>query len=383
MLFVREKGGWKVAWAEPEGVFLWLCRWMGSWRRCWRTVRASLIKTRCWACPASWCALKPWSRNSPASNSSRWGGAGREGRDPRLVHSQSKRGNGGGSCCPFSCIPNSSRIHYHSVLLSCRGWNGAAAASPLQSQQFQLLRSAWTCSGAEIWLCHGFAHGPSGAVFHGFAWSVWLLPCLALQNTHSQSCLKSFLECHGLSLLWIWMTELGDGRGSTANNLKLQLEVSDSLGLGESSRWEKPFKMESSHSPALLRPPLTLVPKCQKGFGSFAEHLGSPEFSFPSVFLNTNLCQVFMENTLRCLRTTGLRFLPSGRSLINGRNLLLWFSLDSWGRFHEPDLKVVAVAVHSVLEHRDSEILTIWSGTGMFGFSTSNLGLDAQRYLEV
>ncbi|XP_009983540.1 PREDICTED: histone-lysine N-methyltransferase SETD2, partial [Tauraco erythrolophus] len=51
------------------------------------------------------------------------------------------------------------------------------------------------------------------------------LTCLKLiQNTHSQSCLKSFLECHGLSLLWIWMTELGDGRGSTANNLKLQLE---------------------------------------------------------------------------------------------------------------------------------------------------------------
>ncbi|KFP90139.1 Histone-lysine N-methyltransferase SETD2, partial [Apaloderma vittatum] len=56
------------------------------------------------------------------------------------------------------------------------------------------------------------------------------LTCLKLiQNTHSQSCLKSFLECHGLSLLWIWMTELGDGRGSTANNLKLQLEVGNSL----------------------------------------------------------------------------------------------------------------------------------------------------------
>lgn len=27
------------------------------------------------------------------------------------------------------------------------------------------------------------------------------------------------------------MTELGDGRGSSANNLKLQLEVSNSLGL--------------------------------------------------------------------------------------------------------------------------------------------------------
>ncbi|TKC34782.1 hypothetical protein EI555_015067 [Monodon monoceros] len=39
------------------------------------------------------------------------------------------------------------------------------------------------------------------------------LTCLKLiQNTHSQSCLKSFLECHGLPLLWIWMAELCDGR---------------------------------------------------------------------------------------------------------------------------------------------------------------------------
>ncbi|XP_042672448.1 histone-lysine N-methyltransferase SETD2 [Centrocercus urophasianus] len=58
------------------------------------------------------------------------------------------------------------------------------------------------------------------------------LTCLKLiQNTHSQSCLKSFLECHGLSLLWIWMTELGDSRGSTANNLKLQLEIMKTLEL--------------------------------------------------------------------------------------------------------------------------------------------------------
>ncbi|XP_069715217.1 histone-lysine N-methyltransferase SETD2 [Phaenicophaeus curvirostris] len=58
------------------------------------------------------------------------------------------------------------------------------------------------------------------------------LTCLKLiQNTHSQACLKSFLECHGLSLLWIWMTELGDGRGSSANNLKLQLEIMKTLEL--------------------------------------------------------------------------------------------------------------------------------------------------------
>ncbi|XP_052043081.1 histone-lysine N-methyltransferase SETD2 isoform X1 [Apodemus sylvaticus] len=53
------------------------------------------------------------------------------------------------------------------------------------------------------------------------------LTCLKLiQNTHSQSCLKSFLECHGLSLLWIWMAELGDGRES---NPKLQEEIIKTL----------------------------------------------------------------------------------------------------------------------------------------------------------
>ncbi|XP_060060826.1 histone-lysine N-methyltransferase SETD2 isoform X2 [Erinaceus europaeus] len=53
------------------------------------------------------------------------------------------------------------------------------------------------------------------------------LTCLELiQNTHSQSCLKSFLERHGLSLLWIWMAELGDGRDS---NQKLQEEIIKTL----------------------------------------------------------------------------------------------------------------------------------------------------------
>lgn len=66
-----------------------------------------------------------------------------------------------------------------------------------------LLRSLWV-SGLS--LCHSFF--------------------LFLKNTPSQACLKSFLECHGLSLLWIWMAELGDSRGNTANNLKIQLEVS-------------------------------------------------------------------------------------------------------------------------------------------------------------
>ncbi|XP_070585712.1 histone-lysine N-methyltransferase SETD2 isoform X3 [Erythrolamprus reginae] len=58
------------------------------------------------------------------------------------------------------------------------------------------------------------------------------LTCLKLiQNTHSQACLKFFLECHGLSLLWIWMAELGDSRGNTANSLKLQMEIIKTLEL--------------------------------------------------------------------------------------------------------------------------------------------------------
>ncbi|XP_038664840.1 histone-lysine N-methyltransferase SETD2 isoform X2 [Scyliorhinus canicula] len=56
------------------------------------------------------------------------------------------------------------------------------------------------------------------------------LTCLKIiQNTHSQSCLKSFLEYHGLSLLWIWMTELGDSRGNSSNNIKLQTEIMKTL----------------------------------------------------------------------------------------------------------------------------------------------------------
>ncbi|XP_067887618.1 histone-lysine N-methyltransferase SETD2 isoform X2 [Heterodontus francisci] len=58
------------------------------------------------------------------------------------------------------------------------------------------------------------------------------LTCLTIiQNTHSQSCLKSFLEYHGLSLLWIWMTELGDSRGNSSNNIKLQTEIMKTLEL--------------------------------------------------------------------------------------------------------------------------------------------------------
>eukprot|EP00079_Xenopus_tropicalis_P026638 XP_012820434.1 PREDICTED: histone-lysine N-methyltransferase SETD2 isoform X3 [Xenopus tropicalis] len=56
------------------------------------------------------------------------------------------------------------------------------------------------------------------------------LTCLRLlKNTQSQSYLKWFLDCHGLSVLWIWMAELGDSRGNTNNSIKLQLELIKTL----------------------------------------------------------------------------------------------------------------------------------------------------------
>uniref|UniRef100_A0A8C4T551 [histone H3]-lysine(36) N-trimethyltransferase n=1 Tax=Erpetoichthys calabaricus TaxID=27687 RepID=A0A8C4T551_ERPCA len=53
------------------------------------------------------------------------------------------------------------------------------------------------------------------------------LTCLKLiQNTTNPTCLKLFLDHHGLSLLWIFMVELGEGKGNSSNTRKLQLEVS-------------------------------------------------------------------------------------------------------------------------------------------------------------
>ena len=48
--------------------------------------------------------------------------------------------------------------------------------------------------------------------------------CVA-QDTQSPSCLKQFLDHHGLSLLWIFMVEISEAKGNSANNVKLQLEV--------------------------------------------------------------------------------------------------------------------------------------------------------------
>lgn len=47
----------------------------------------------------------------------------------------------------------------------------------------------------------------------------------AAQDTQNPSCLKQFLDHHGLSLLWIFMVELSESKGNSANNTKLQLEV--------------------------------------------------------------------------------------------------------------------------------------------------------------
>ncbi|NXY56280.1 SETD2 methyltransferase, partial [Callaeas wilsoni] len=113
------------------------------------------------------------------------------------------------------------------------------------------------------------------------------LTCLKLiQNTHSQSCLKSFLECHGLSLLWIWMTELGDGRGSTANNLKLQLEIMKTLELLPIPT--KNMLEESKVLPVIQRwaQTKTAVPQLSEGDGYSSENtsrahtpLNTPELS--------------------------------------------------------------------------------------------------------
>uniref|UniRef100_A0A7M4E3V6 Histone-lysine N-methyltransferase SETD2 n=1 Tax=Crocodylus porosus TaxID=8502 RepID=A0A7M4E3V6_CROPO len=99
------------------------------------------------------------------------------------------------------------------------------------------------------------------------------LTCLKLiQNTHSQACLKSFLECHGLSLLWIWMTELGDGRGSTANNLKLQLEFMKTLELLPIPN--KNMLEESKVLPIIQRwaQTKTAVPQLSEGDGYSSEN---------------------------------------------------------------------------------------------------------------
>ncbi|XP_067386549.1 histone-lysine N-methyltransferase SETD2 isoform X2 [Emydura macquarii macquarii] len=99
------------------------------------------------------------------------------------------------------------------------------------------------------------------------------LTCLKLiQNTHSQSCLKSFLECHGLSLLWIWMAELGDGRGNTANNLKLQLEIMKTLELLPIPN--KNMLEESKVLPIIQRwsQTKTAVPQLSEGDGYSSEN---------------------------------------------------------------------------------------------------------------
>ncbi|XP_076009829.1 uncharacterized protein setd2 isoform X2 [Genypterus blacodes] len=58
------------------------------------------------------------------------------------------------------------------------------------------------------------------------------LICLKLiHDTQNPSCLKQFLDHHGLSLLWIFMVELSEAKGSSTNNVKLQLEIMKTLGV--------------------------------------------------------------------------------------------------------------------------------------------------------
>ncbi|XP_029444100.1 histone-lysine N-methyltransferase SETD2 isoform X2 [Rhinatrema bivittatum] len=120
------------------------------------------------------------------------------------------------------------------------------------------------------------------------------LTCLKLiQNAHSQSCLKFFLECHGLSLLWIWMAELGDGRGNSINNLKLQLEIIKTLGLLPIQT--KNMLEESKVLPIIQRWAQTksIVPQLSEGDGYSSENtsraqtpLNTPD---PAVKLSTEV----------------------------------------------------------------------------------------------
>ncbi|XP_008283893.1 histone-lysine N-methyltransferase SETD2 [Stegastes partitus] len=58
------------------------------------------------------------------------------------------------------------------------------------------------------------------------------LICLKLiQDTQNPSCLKQFLDHHGLSLLWIFMVELSEAKGNSANNIKLQLQIMKTLAV--------------------------------------------------------------------------------------------------------------------------------------------------------
>ncbi|XP_022064034.2 histone-lysine N-methyltransferase SETD2 isoform X2 [Acanthochromis polyacanthus] len=58
------------------------------------------------------------------------------------------------------------------------------------------------------------------------------LICLKLiQDTQNPSCLKQFLDHHGLSMLWIFMMELSEAKGNSANNIKLQLQIMKTLAV--------------------------------------------------------------------------------------------------------------------------------------------------------
>ncbi|XP_068180647.1 histone-lysine N-methyltransferase SETD2 isoform X2 [Antennarius striatus] len=58
------------------------------------------------------------------------------------------------------------------------------------------------------------------------------LICLKLiKDTQNSSCLKQFLDHHGLSLLWIFMVEISEAKGSNSNNIKLQLEIMKTLAV--------------------------------------------------------------------------------------------------------------------------------------------------------
>lgn len=58
-----------------------------------------------------------------------------------------------------------------------------------------------------------------------FKFVIYLLMVFFAQNTQNPSCLKQFLDHHGLSLLWIFMVELSEAKGNSATGIKMQIEA--------------------------------------------------------------------------------------------------------------------------------------------------------------
>lgn len=103
-----------------------------------------------------------------------------------------------------------------------------------------MMRNRW-CLSADWWSeWKQWSRNSCASSSYKYDLSSWHLACIvdicyyhlqyviyvcATQDTQNPSCLKQFLDHHGLSLLWIFMVELSEAKGNSSNNIKLQLEV--------------------------------------------------------------------------------------------------------------------------------------------------------------